>query len=713
MNKEERLLKLKNLMKDINKGHDNIVLDFASNQESWVVANSGVPIFDDFCGGFPYGHTSIVWGGSGAGKSSLMYATMAQAQREGKIVAFLDLENSYSNERASLFGVKTDELIIGHYEVAEQALDTVITLAKEKAVDMIILDSLHSMAPKGELEDKKGQKSLENDTMALLARKLAQFFRMASTLIYNANISFIMVGQTRTDLGGFIALQKLSGGNCFDCGTRVLTKEGLKGIDEINEGDLIPTVNFTKECVEYQPITKKFIYDYNDKLIEFKNKYSKHFLFTPNHQCLVKTFKNGSLNKPYYQTQLAIDERRTMAFPVCYPSGNTDYNISDHNLKALAWCLTDSTIQKADQEATKWKKFANKIVIYQTKHAEHVEQVLSQSDFKYKKTVRIRKETRKAFKNAKPSSEFYLYNAKEILDKYELTNNKFLPNWMFNLSDRQVKLFMNEIMLADGTISLKGFFRCLTKGNKEYLEKIAQLCVTHNIPVSHIKKSKLKECWILLFQYYDYVGFKKHQVKQIPYTGRVWDILVPNHYHWIERNGQLILTHNSLIHSSVLTVYMRRGQKSNAPILSWKEAYIDPDGKFHLITKKEPVGFEVVAKIDKKKTNQGKPEGSEVSFPYYLETGFVAPDSEGDIIKIAPEMIGEQKEECRKILVERGYTQFDKEPRHDVGKELDELLKDVSETVDKLPDEENKELPIIEEKPKKRRGRPKKNADTP
>lgn len=392
MNKEERLLKLKNLMKDINKGHDDIVLDFASNQESWVVANSGVPIFDDFCGGFPYGHTSIVWGGPGCSKSSLMYSTMAQAQREGKIVAFLDLENSYTNERASLFGVKTDELMIGHYKVAEQALDTVIALSREKLVDMIVLDSLHSMACKSELEDKKGQRSLENDTMAILARKMSQFFKMASTLIYNANIAFLMVGQTRTDIGGFIALQKLSGG-------------------------------------------------------------------------------------------LAI------------------------------------------------------------------------------------------------------------------------------------------------------------------------------------------------------------------------------------------------LHNSVLTIHMRRGQKSNAPILSWKEAFIDPDGKFHLLTKKEPVGFEVVAKIDKKKTNQGKQEGSEVSFPYYLETGFVPPDSEGDIIKIASDMNNEQKEECRKILTEKGYIQFDKELRRDVGKELDELLKDIPDTDDELPDEDNKESPeelaekFVEkaiEKPKKsKRGRPKKNATTP
>lgn len=216
MDKKEKLLKVKEIMKNTNKQHKEVVLDFASSQKKWERLSSGVESFDKFTGeGFPYGHTSIVWGSPGAGKSSLMYYTVAQAQKEGKVVAFLDLENSFSNERALLFGVDCEELIIGHYKVAEHALDTVINLAKEKAVDVIILDSIHSMAPKGEVEDKKGSKSLESDTMALLARKLAQFFRMASTSIYKANIALIMIGQTRTDLGGFIALQKLSGGNAL------------------------------------------------------------------------------------------------------------------------------------------------------------------------------------------------------------------------------------------------------------------------------------------------------------------------------------------------------------------------------------------------------------------------------------------------------------------------------------------------------------------
>ena len=97
-----------------------------------------------------------IWlhGGTGAGKSSLMYQTVAQAQKEGKIVAFLDLENSFNNERAEKFGVNCSELIIGHYTVAENALDTIVKLAQEAIVDVIILDSIHSMAPKGEVEDK-------------------------------------------------------------------------------------------------------------------------------------------------------------------------------------------------------------------------------------------------------------------------------------------------------------------------------------------------------------------------------------------------------------------------------------------------------------------------------------------------------------------------------------------------------------------------------
>ena len=216
MTKEERLAKLKSVMKGINKTQGKAVLNFADTEVEWERASTGIKELDDMIGGgFAYGHTSICWGGSGAGKSTLMYSTVAQAQKEGKIVAFLDLENSFENERATTMGVNCKDMVIGHYDVAEEALDTIIKLAIEGVVDVIILDSIHSMATKGAVEDKKGLKSLETNTMGALAKKLGEFFARASTRIFKSNIALIMVGQTRKNLGGFIVLDKLSGGNAL------------------------------------------------------------------------------------------------------------------------------------------------------------------------------------------------------------------------------------------------------------------------------------------------------------------------------------------------------------------------------------------------------------------------------------------------------------------------------------------------------------------
>ena len=216
MSKQDKLNAAKKAMREINKQHKDVVIDFASNQSEWEKLSTGIESFDEFLGGgWVRGHFNVLWGGEAVGKSTLMYHTIAKAQEDGLIVAYLDEEHSFEPVRARQFGVNLNDLIVGHHEIAEQALDTIIKLAKEKVVDVIILDSIHSLSPKGEKEDKKGSKSVEKDTMALVARKLAQFFRMATNDIYKSNIAVILIGQTRTNLGGFIALQTLSGGSAL------------------------------------------------------------------------------------------------------------------------------------------------------------------------------------------------------------------------------------------------------------------------------------------------------------------------------------------------------------------------------------------------------------------------------------------------------------------------------------------------------------------
>jgi RecA/RadA recombinase len=139
------------------------------------------------------------------------------AQKEGKIVAYVDVERTYDPIWAAKFGVVDSELVHEVCLTAEAVMDTVIKLCKEKVVDLIVIDSVQGMSPHGEQYEGKADKerSVQDDTMALLARKLSQFFRMATPHIANAKCAVLLIGQARMDLGSFIKLETLSGGHAL------------------------------------------------------------------------------------------------------------------------------------------------------------------------------------------------------------------------------------------------------------------------------------------------------------------------------------------------------------------------------------------------------------------------------------------------------------------------------------------------------------------
>lgn len=620
--KEEKLKALQKIIKQFNRSHDKELIKLGKKLEKERERISfGLKALDKLTGGgIPVGLFTVIWGNKSTGKTTLTYKIIAEAQKQDKIVAFFDLENTFDPDWAIKQGINIDELVLGYFNTAEEAMDALIVMAENKAVDLVVVDSIQAMSPKGEQRNKSGTvRSIEEDEMALLARKLSKFFRITAPKINEGNIAVVMIGQARMDIGGFIALETLSGGRCFDEKTRILTKDGYKTYKEIKVGDLIPTVNLEKNKIEYKPIKKIFIYEnYKGKAVKFYNKYGAEFIFTPNHQCLVKQFKDGSLKYPIYKTILAEESRRTFAFPNCFPSGNSEYPISDDEIRFLAWCLTDSQINVQDKTATGWRKYFNKIVIYQTKHYKRIWDLLKRLNITIglEFTVRRRKRvnSRPEFKNSKPSYEFYIKNAKKYIEKYKLTRDKLLPDWMFNLSDRQARIFLEELIYADGSIK-KGKISVLHKGNLKWLERIQYFMALHNIPTSKIVQQSHKKCWSLYFQSADYVGFDRNQQEIIKnYDGLMWDIEVDNHFHFIERSGRIIITHNSLNHWASLIIKMRRGEKSNSPYTRIKD---EKTGK----TKKVIIGFDCVFKLEKKKI-KSMPEGTEIHLPFIFEEGF-------------------------------------------------------------------------------------------
>ncbi len=213
----ERKTRLTEVMKEINKTHGTII-KFGCDEKPKEYLSFGVQEVDEFAGGITKGNFTVVYGPESSGKSTLGLHTVAKAQRAGLICCYIDLEHSLDIDRAVEIGVDIDSLvIIEEADSAEQAMDITIKLSKEGVVDLIIIDSIQAMSPKGEQETKAGkQKSIEDDTMAALARKLGQFFRMCATPVYKGQVAVLLVGQVRTmGIGSFATHDGLSGGKAL------------------------------------------------------------------------------------------------------------------------------------------------------------------------------------------------------------------------------------------------------------------------------------------------------------------------------------------------------------------------------------------------------------------------------------------------------------------------------------------------------------------
>ena len=213
----EKRTRLKQKMALINKKAGKEVISMATESHS----RSRIPFTSEDLnivtgGGIPRGAFSVLWGSKAAGKTSACYDLISRAQEMGLMCQLYDFERSFDPEWAKKFGVDPEFLAIAKFENAEEGLDNVIEVCQKKLVDLIIIDSIQGMCPKGEYESKKGkEKSLEDDTMGLLPRRLSKFFGKSAPFVDGSDCAVVMIGQTRMDLGAFVVLESLTGGNAL------------------------------------------------------------------------------------------------------------------------------------------------------------------------------------------------------------------------------------------------------------------------------------------------------------------------------------------------------------------------------------------------------------------------------------------------------------------------------------------------------------------
>ena len=183
-------------------------------------------------GGVPRGRVVEIYGPEASGKTTLSLHIIAESQKLGGKVAFIDAEHALDARYARKLGVITDELLLSQPDSGEQALEITETLVRSNAIETIVVDSVAALVPRAELEGEMG-----SSHMGLQARLMSQALRKLAGVIKKSNTCVIFINQIREKIGVMFGNpETTTGGRALKFYSSV--RMDIRRIGAIKEGSL-------------------------------------------------------------------------------------------------------------------------------------------------------------------------------------------------------------------------------------------------------------------------------------------------------------------------------------------------------------------------------------------------------------------------------------------------------------------------------------------
>jgi recombination protein RecA len=181
-------------------------------------------------GGVPRGRVVEIFGPESSGKTTLSLHIIAEAQKRGGQVAFIDAEHALDPEYARKIGVDVDNLLISQPDSGEQALEICEALVRSNAIDVVVIDSVAALTPRAEIEGEMGDAH-----MGLQARLMSQALRKLTSTISKSKTTVIFLNQLRMKLGVMFGNpETTTGGNALKFYASV--RMDIRSIGKIEEG---------------------------------------------------------------------------------------------------------------------------------------------------------------------------------------------------------------------------------------------------------------------------------------------------------------------------------------------------------------------------------------------------------------------------------------------------------------------------------------------
>jgi recombination protein RecA len=147
-------------------------------------------------GGIPRGRMTEIFGPESSGKTTLCQHILAEAQRKGGVVAFIDVEHALDPGYARACGVNVDDLLVSQPDTGEDALQITETLIRSGGVDCVVVDSVAALVPKAEIEGEIG-----DSFVGIQARLMSQALRKLAGAVNRSNTALVFTNQLREKIG--------------------------------------------------------------------------------------------------------------------------------------------------------------------------------------------------------------------------------------------------------------------------------------------------------------------------------------------------------------------------------------------------------------------------------------------------------------------------------------------------------------------------------
>lgn len=224
-------LTIDKIEKDFGKG-SVMMMNEKTNQQLEVISTGSIGLDTALgIGGVPRGRIVEIYGPESTGKTTIAIHIIAEAQKKGGVCAIIDAEHAFDSAYARKLGVDVDNLLISQPDYGEQGLEIADRLILSGALDVVVIDSVAALVPKGELEGEMG-----DSKMGLQARLMSQALRKLTATISKTNTVCIFINQLREKIGVMFGNpETTTGGNALKFYASV--RLDIRRMAQIKDGD--------------------------------------------------------------------------------------------------------------------------------------------------------------------------------------------------------------------------------------------------------------------------------------------------------------------------------------------------------------------------------------------------------------------------------------------------------------------------------------------